>query len=91
MDFIEQEKENEKDFRFNDLILPVLQDFAELTAFVLVVEKNNEIMIVTFKNTHGFDITENCRHFRSLLVIANYIGMSLEDDGIILSLNFDCN
>ena len=91
LDFVEQEEENKKDLQFENLILPVLQDFAELTASVLIIEKSEETQVITatLKNFHGFDITQSCKCFRSLLIMADYIGLALENDEIVLSLNFD--
>lgn len=91
LDFVKQE-ENKKDFQFDNLILPILQDFAELTASVLIIEKNEENQDVTviFKNKFGFDVTRNCKIMCGVLAIADYIGISLENEEVVFSLVFNC-
>lgn len=88
---IKQEKEQEAKICFNSAILPILKDFAELTSSLLTIEENNknQTVIATLKNSCSLDITENCRCMRGLLIIANYINITVEDEGIILSLIFD--
>lgn len=88
---IKQEKEQEARIYFNNVILPILKDFAELTSSLLMIEENNKNQTVTaiLKNSCSLDITENCRYMRGLLVIANYINIAVEDEEIILSLIFD--
>lgn len=73
---------------FQAAILPGLKDFAEMSGSVLYMEEYDERMSVQaiFKNELGFDITENCRLMRSLLFMANSIGIMTEGDQTTLSL-----
>ena len=88
---IKQEQEQEAKAYFDNAILPVLQDFAELTSSLLVIEESNRSSTVTaiLKNSCSLDITESCRCMRGIFVIASYINMAVEDEGIVLSLLFD--
>lgn len=76
---------------FHHAILPILQDFAELTGSILIIEENNpqQIIEVIFKNSCGFDITENYKYIKTLFILANHIGINFEDNEMILSLIFN--
>lgn len=76
---------------FNNAILPVLQEFGEMTYSLLVVEENDkeQIIVVSLKNQYGFDITESCRYMRGLFVVANHISINVEAGEVVMSLYFD--
>ena len=76
---------------FNNAILPILQEFGEMTYSLLVVEENDkeQIIVVSLRNQYGFDITESCRYMRGLFVIANHISINVEAGEVVLSLFFD--
>ena len=77
---------------FTVAILPVLQDFAESTASILEIETQSQTHITaTIKNGNGLEITENCKIMRSLLILADHISIALEDDIILLSLDYISN
>lgn len=82
--------DNTKDYFYN-AILPVLQDFAEITGALLMIEENNQNQMIeaVFKNSYGFDFTESCRYIRSMFVIANHISISVEEEEVVLSFIFD--
>ena len=88
---MKQEQEQDAKVYFDNAILPVLQDFANLTSSLLLTEENNEKQTITatLKNSCSLDITESCRCMRGIFVIASYINMAVEDEGIVLSLLFD--
>lgn len=77
---------------FNSAILPVLQEFGEMTYSLLVVEENDkeQVIVASLRNQYGFDITESCRYMRSLFGIANHISINVEADEVVMSLFFDC-
>lgn len=75
---------------FDSAILPILQDFSEMTSSVLEVEKLGKTHIVTtIKNEQGLDITENCKLMKYALVFANYIGIDINNGMMKLLLIFD--
>ena len=78
----EERLENKKNGNkcFDSALLPVLKDFAELTASLLEVERDdNGIITVAFRNKRGIDITESCKYMRMALFAAS--NMSVEGDG----------
>ncbi len=79
--------DNTKDY-FYHAILPILQDFAEITSSLLIVEEHNQTIEVIFKNSYGFDLTESCKYMRSIFVIANHISINIEDEEVNLSFIF---
>ena len=76
---------------FESAVLPGLCDFAEMTGSVLYVEERDEKMAMQaiFKNPLGFDITESCRIMRSLILLANFVGIMTEDNVTTLSLLYE--
>ncbi|MCX4267947.1 MAG: hypothetical protein OSJ62_04700 [Lachnospiraceae bacterium] len=82
--------DNTKSYFYN-AILPILQEFAELTGALLQIEENNQNQIIeaVFKNSYGFDLTEGCRYMRSMFVVANHISISIEEEEVALSFIFD--
>lgn len=76
---------------FDKAILPGLQDFAEMSGAVLSIEEHDEKMAMqaNLKCDMGFDITESCRLMRSLLLLANFIGIMKEGENILLSLIYE--
>lgn len=82
--------DNTKSYFYN-AILPILQEFAELTGALLQIEENNQNQIIeaVFKNSYGFDLTEGCRYMRSMFVVANHISISIEEEEVALSFVFD--
>lgn len=82
--------DNTKSYFYN-AILPILQEFAELTGALLQIEENNQNQIIeaVFKNSYGFDLTEGCRYMRSMFVVANHISISIEEEEVVLSFVFD--
>lgn len=76
---------------FQMVMLPVLQDFAEMTSSLLVINEpsKNGLYIASIHNHEGFEITESCRMMRSLLVLADCIAVENEGDAV-LTLVFDC-
>ena len=76
---------------FDAAILPLLKDFAEITSSILEIDAQSETYIIaTIKNEYRFDITESCRAMRSLLILAEHISIDLENDMILLSLDYKC-
>ena len=82
--------DNTKSYFYN-AILPILQEFAELTGALLQIEENNQNQIIeaVFKNSYGFDLTEGCRYMRSMFVVANHISIGIEEEEVALSFVFD--
>ena len=75
---------------FDSAILPILQDFSEMTSSVLEVEKPGKTHIVTtIKNEQGLDITENCKMMKYALIFASYIGIDSNNGMMTLILMFD--
>jgi len=75
---------------FDSAILPVLQDFAEITSSILTVEKDDKAIITTtLTNNYGFDITESCRSMRALINLSNHIAINGNDRETTLTLIFD--
>ncbi len=76
---------------FNNVILPSLKDFAEMTSSILDIEERDENMSIQaiFRNEMGFDITESCRLMRVSLMLANHIGIMTEGKFTTLSLVYD--
>ena len=87
---LQQALEKAKDY-FNKAILPGLKDFAEMSCSVLCIQEHGkqETIQVLFKSETGFDITESCRLMRSLVFMANFIGIMTENEDTILSLIYD--
>ncbi len=76
---------------FNAALLPVLRDFAEMTASVLEISSDDApIFTAVLKNRTGWDITESCRMMRMAFHMADYIRISAETDTVVLTLVFDC-
>ncbi|RFZ78807.1 hypothetical protein DS742_11915 [Lacrimispora amygdalina] len=75
---------------FDIAILPILQDFSEMTSSVLEVEKPGKThIVITIKNEQGLDITENCKMMKYALAFANHIGIDSNGGMMILILIFD--
>lgn len=90
----EERLENRKNGNkwFDSALLPVLKDFAELTASLLEIERDdNGIITVAFRNKEGIDITESCKYMRIALFAASNISVDCDDEKAILALVFDCN
>lgn len=76
---------------FNAALLPVLRDFAEMTASVLEISSDDaSIVTAILKNRAGWDITESCRMMRMAFNLADYIRINAEGDTMVLTLVFDC-
>lgn len=74
------------------MILTVLKDFAELTASLLEIERDdNGIITIAFWNKGGIDITESCKYMRIALFAASNISVDYDDEKVILVLVYDCN
>lgn len=82
------EKESGSPSWFDLGIMPVLDDFAEMTGSVLEIQKDESRLTATLKNEDGLDITESCRPMRAMLALANNIVISAEDGIPALSLIF---
>ncbi len=77
---------------FHVAILPILQDFADMTASVLQLEADNKtIVVATIKNPLGLDITQSCNCMKMLFSLANHIGINIDDGQASLSFIFDCS
>lgn len=92
---IRQENANERLKRhmlwFDNTVVPILKDFAELSSSELVVDKKADTLaIATFRNPYGFDIMESDRWWRMALAAAGHIGIDTEDGETVLTLTFDC-
>jgi len=76
---------------FNYAILPILQDFGEITSSLLIVNENDKSQLfeVSLKNSKGFDITESFKIVKNLFIVANYIGINFENNEVVLSFVFD--
>lgn len=76
---------------FQVAIFPGLKDFAEMSGSLLQIEEHNEYETIQaiFRSDVGFDITESCRLMRSLLLLANFIGIMTEGKETTLSLIYD--
>lgn len=76
---------------FDNTIVPILKDFAELSSSELVIDKKaNTLAIAIFRNSYGFDIMESDRWWRMALAAAGHIGIDTEDGETVLTLTFDC-
>lgn len=75
---------------FDNAILPVLQDFAEMTTSLLEIEKNDYLITATLSNQNSIDFTSNCMA-RLALFSAAHIEIDKSCDGISLCLSFDYN
>jgi len=83
------EQENYAEW-FNTAILPILQDFSEMTSSVLEIEKLEKTHIVTtIKNEQSLDITESSKLMKNVLSFASHIGIENNDGITILMLIFD--
>lgn len=76
---------------FSSSVASVLQSFAEITNSCLTIEENENIIIATLQNAHGFEITESCQLFKNMLGLANHVGINYANESIELTLIFDCN
>ncbi len=76
---------------FDATILPALQDFADITCSLLLIDEcdNQCAILATIRNKEGFDISESCKVMRGLLTMANCISIGLEDGEPALVLVFD--
>lgn len=76
---------------FNTAVLPGLKDFAEATGSRLRVDGKDSAMgiQVAIENEMGFGITAQCRCMRSLLALADEIGIQAEDGRVVLLLLYD--
>lgn len=75
---------------FDAAILPILKEFAEMTASVLEIERpQNTYFIATLSHSQEFDITESCRAMRFILAFSNHIGINSTDGITTLTLIFD--
>ena len=75
---------------FSVAILPCIQDYAEMKSSNLIFESNGSVMIATLKNQYGFDITESCKVMKTIISLANHIGIDIKEGNASLSLIFDC-
>lgn len=78
---------------FDRCILPLLQEFAEMTSSLLNVKylEERHIIVASFSNALGFDITESCTTIKGLLIMADHIGINIEDRESNLVLIFNCS
>lgn len=77
---------------FNNALMPVLKDFAEMTGSLLQVDMNLEMGILTAEiiNPEGLDITESCM-LRTAIFTATHITIDTNENGVVLVLIFDSN
>ncbi len=85
-------QKQEKYFQWFDIaVLPILQDFAEMTSSILTIEKDGITHITaTLSNPCGLNITESCRYVKALLILTDDIGIDSVDGKATLTLVFDC-
>ena len=77
---------------FNTALLPILQDYAELTSSFLQVEPDDTgIIIATIKNSMGLDIGESHKCMKMLLGLATHIGVNIDNGQATLNLVFECS
>ena len=75
---------------FDSAIVPLLQEYAEMSSGLLEINKDDSgIVTANLKQERGFTITENCM-LRSILLMAHNISMDAKDGEIVLTLTFDC-
>ena len=75
---------------FDPAIVPLLQEYAEMSSGLLEINKDDSgIVTANLKQERGFTITENCM-LRSILLMAHNISMDAKDGEIVLTLTFDC-
>ncbi|MCB7067687.1 hypothetical protein LI031_27945 [Enterocloster citroniae] len=75
---------------FDNAILPVLRDFAEMTTSLLEIEKNAYLITATLCSQNSIDFTKNCMA-RLALFSAAHIEIDKCSDGVSLCLSFDYN
>lgn len=75
---------------FCQSVLPILQDYAEMTSSLLIMDESDKgrQITATLKNSMGFDITESCKTIRGLLAMTENISISVENDDVVLTLIF---
>ncbi len=93
IDTIKKDSEEEKILHWNtwfdNAILPILKDFAELTGSVLEISRDRRVIETTFRNAGSIDITENCLFMRSAIATAVYISISEKNGEAVFLLSYD--
>lgn len=77
---------------FNNALVPVLKDFAEMTGSLLRLDMDLEMGILTAEiiNPQSLDITESCM-IRTAIFTASNITIDTNENGVVLVLIFDSN
>lgn len=77
---------------FQEAVIPVLKDFAEITESVMTVKQmEGSIYEIILKNPYGYDITEDSRSLRIMMGLAVHIGIEMRNGEVILALTYDCS
>lgn len=77
---------------FQEAVIPVLKDFAEITESVMTVKQmEGSIYEIILKNPYGYDITEDSRRLRAMMELAVHMEIGIRDNEVILALTFDCS
>ena len=77
---------------FNNSILPILKEFADMTSSKLEIERNKDsIFTANIINKKSLDITESCTCMRMVMIAASYLLIDHDNNNTILSLTFDSN
>lgn len=78
--------------QFKTVILPILITFAENTSALLEVDQRDDgIVRATLRNRHGFEITENERLIKIVLLSAVLMTMEADSGESVIRLVFDCH
>lgn len=76
---------------FDNSILPLLKEYAELTSSILDVERDKrELIQATLRNSCGLEITETCKGLYMALIMAVQIIVDIDDKDLVLVLTYDC-
>lgn len=87
---VESEELKERMEWWDNSILHVLKEYAEITSSVLDVERDQpNIIQVTLRNHNGIEFTYDCRCLYMVIIMAVMVIVDVEDGAPVLVLTYD--
>ena len=87
---VESEELKERMEWWDNSILHVLKEYAEITSSVLDVERDQpNIIQVTLRNHSGIEFTYDCRCLYMVIIMAVMVVVDVEDGDPVLVLTYD--
>lgn len=85
----EQQKAQQRRSWIKNVVFRILEEYAEQTDSITGLKKETEeYMEVVLENKTGFDILDDTKDIKAVLMLADYIGIERTDDSIRMNLIF---